>query len=179
MFNTFAKFLLVATSLSPILGAVAVSQFSNGRSWQSWAPWLTAAIMLAGLCLLLLQYASKNIQTSNFKVSEFEKNDKEVVAFLIAYLLPFISGESMSFDGQWLTGAYVLVIIFLVVAHADAFHFNPIMGLMGYHFYGVKTEDGVSQLLISKDELRRTDKNLTTVRLARNIYLHIKKNETE
>ena len=174
MFNQFAKFLLVATSLAPILGAVAVSQFSSGKAWQSWSPWLATAILLALLCLLLLKYASKNIQTTNYKVSEFEQNDKEVLAFLLAYLLPFISGDNMTFDGQWLTGIYVLFIIFVVVAHAGAFHFNPIMGLMGYHFYGVKTEDGVSQLLISKDELRRTNKNLTTVKLARNIYLQIK-----
>lgn len=31
MLNLFAKFLLVATSLSPILGAVAVNQYSLGK----------------------------------------------------------------------------------------------------------------------------------------------------
>ena len=33
MMNTFAKFLLVATSLSPVLGAVAVNQFARDESW--------------------------------------------------------------------------------------------------------------------------------------------------
>ncbi len=33
MLNRFAKFLLVATSLSPVLGAVAVNQFALGRPW--------------------------------------------------------------------------------------------------------------------------------------------------
>lgn len=174
MFNKFAKFLLVATSLAPILGAVAVSQFSNGKGWQSWMPWLATAVLLVLLCWLLLRYASEKMQTTNYKVSEFEKNDKEVLAFLLAYLFPFVSVDNMTFDGHWLTGMYVLLIIFVVVAHAGAFHFNPLMGLMGYHFYGVKTEDGVSQLLISKEELRRTNKNLTAVKLARNIYLQIR-----
>jgi hypothetical protein len=79
----------------------------------------------------------------------------------------------MAFTGEWLTGAYILGIIFLVIAHAGAFHFNPVMGLLGYHFYAVKNGDGVSHLLISKDELRRTGKDVQTVRLAHGIYLHL------
>ena len=43
---------------------------------------------------------------------------------------------------HWLTGAYVLVIILLVFTHARAFHFNPVMGLLGYHFYSLKNGDG-------------------------------------
>ena len=78
----------------------------------------------------------------------------------------------MGFTGDWLTGAYVLLIIFLVIAHAGAFHFNPVMGLLGYYFYAVKNEDGVSHLLISRAELRRPGQEVQTVRLAYNIYLH-------
>jgi hypothetical protein len=36
MLNRFAKFLMAATSLSPILGAVAVNQFALHRPWTSW-----------------------------------------------------------------------------------------------------------------------------------------------
>jgi hypothetical protein len=46
------------------------------------------------------------------------------------------------------------------------------MGLLGYHFYSVKNGDGVSQLLISKAELRRPGKDVQTVRLAHGINLH-------
>jgi len=172
MLNRLAKFLLVATSLSPILGAVAVNQFSLGKSWSSWFPWLAAAILLVLICWLLLQYAAKNAQKHLFRIAQFESSDKEVLAFLLAYLLPFISAKDMAFEGQWMTGAYILAIIFLVIAHAGAFHFNPVMGLLGYHFYGVKSNEGMSQLLISKAELRRAGKEIETVRLAHNIYLH-------
>lgn len=78
----------------------------------------------------------------------------------------------MSFSGEWLTGAYILGIIFLVIAHAGALHFNPVMGLLGYHFYAVRNGDSVSQLLISKTELRRPGGEVQTVRLAHHIYLH-------
>lgn len=172
MLNTFAKILLVATSLSPLLGAVAVNQISLGEPAIRWAPWIIVALLLVFLCWALLRYAAQNVQQHTFEIKEFERNDKEVMAFLIAYLLPFLSTEKMGFAGDWLTGAYVLGIIFLVITHAGAFHFNPVMGLLGYHFYVVKNADGVSTLLISKAELRRPGKIVKTVQLANNIYLH-------
>jgi hypothetical protein len=172
MLNTFARFLLVSTSLSPLLGAVAVNQFARGEPAIRWGAWLAVAILLVLLCWALLQYAARNAQQHQFHIMEFERNDKEVLAFLVTYLLPFLSTEKMGFAGDWLTGAYVLAIIFLVIAHAGAFHFNPVMGLLGFHFYAVKNGEGVSHLLISKDELRRPGRDVRTVRLAHGIYLH-------
>jgi MFS family permease len=170
--NWFAKFLLVATSLSPILGAVAVNQLAQNKPWYQWSAWLGAALALALLCAVVLGYARKNVETQNFAIKEFERSDHEVVAFLIAYLLPFVSAKDLAFSGEWLTGAYILCIIFLVVSHAGAFHFNPVMGLLRYHFYAVKNSDGVSHLLISKVELKKPGTEITVVKLARNIYLH-------
>ncbi|MCO5096940.1 MAG: hypothetical protein M9884_05635 [Rhodocyclaceae bacterium] len=172
MLNRFAKFLLVATSLSPVLGAVAVNQFAIGRPWTGWFPWLAVALLLVLVCLLLLRYAAGNAQKQALRIEQFENNDKEVLAFLVTYLLPFISSKDMAFQGQWLTGAYILAIIFMVIAHAGAFHFNPVMGLLGYHFYGIKNSDGLSLLLISKSELRHKGDEIATVKLAHNIYLH-------
>ena len=173
MLNTLARFLLVSTSLAPILGAVAVNQFARDESWTRWGWWLVAAVLLVALCWAMLRYAARNAQKHRFRITEFERNDREVLAFLLAYLLPFVSAENMSFTGEWLTGAYILGIIFLVIAHAGALHFNPVMGLLGYHFYAVRNDDGVSQLLISKTELHRPGGELQTVRLAHHIYLHI------
>ncbi len=173
MLNRLAKFMLVATSLSPILGAVAVNQIASGKTLVSWLPWLAVAVLLVVICWLLLRYSANNIQSQIITIEQFESSDKEVLAFLLAYLLPFISSDNMTFNDQWITGAYILVIIFLAVSHAGALHFNPVMGLLGYHFYGIKTSDGVSRLLISKAELYRPRKEIKTVRLAHNIYLHV------
>uniref|UniRef100_E6QTA1 Uncharacterized protein n=1 Tax=mine drainage metagenome TaxID=410659 RepID=E6QTA1_9ZZZZ len=79
----------------------------------------------------------------------------------------------MAFDGQWVTSIYVFTIIIMVIMHAGAYHFNPVMGLLGYHFYSVKNNEEVSVLLISKIELSRPDKDVKTVKLAHNIYLYI------
>lgn len=175
MLNKVAKFLFVATSLSPVLGAIAVNQYSLGKSVGSWLPWLIIALLLVLICWLLMMYIARNGQVTRLRIEQFENNDKEVLAFLLAYLLPFISSADMAFEGQWLTGAYILTVIFLVISHAGALHFNPVMGLLGYHFYGIKNYDNVSQLLISKSALQRPGTKLDTVMVAHNIYLHVER----
>ncbi len=171
MLNTFAKLLLVSTSLSPLLGAVAITQFAKGEPAARYGPWLAAALLLVLLCWALLRYMGANGQKQAFRIKEFERNDTEVLAFLVTYLLPILSTDKMGFSGEWLTGAYVLAVIFLVVSHAGAFHFNPVMGLLGFHFYAAKSEEGVSNLLISRSELRRPGQEIQTVRLAHHIFL--------
>jgi|SRR5690625_229089 len=173
MLNQLAKFLLVSTSLSPVLGAIAVSQYAYNSPWTQWVWWIIAALLLVLLCWLMLFYAARNAQKSLLKIREFERGDQEVVAFLLAYLLPFISAGDMPVFHHWMIAVYVLGIIFWSISHSGALHFNPVMGFIGYRFYRVRNGDGTVQLLISKSELRRVDIEVETVRLAQHVYLHI------
>ena len=175
MLNRRAKFLLVATSLSPVLGAVAVSQFEPGESWKSWEWCLVVvlALVLPGLCWPLLMYAKKNAPKQLFYIKEFERKDQEMLVFLFIYLLPFIRSPNPTFASEPLTSVYVLAIIIIAIAYADAFHFNPVMRVFGYRFYAAKDRYGISNLLISKRDLRRPGEEVPTVRLAWNVYLYI------
>lgn len=170
MLNRFAKFLLVATALSPMLGAVAINQIAHGRQWRSWLPWLVSAVCLALICWWVLLYVARAGEKHTIKIKEFEDKDKEVLAFLLTYLLPFLATEKLEFKGEWMTGAYIMAIIIMTIIHAGAFHFNPVMGLL-YHFYSVKDDDGASNLLISRKPLCKIGEEIETVRISHNIYL--------
>lgn len=173
MLNIGAKFLLVATSLSPVLGAVAVKEFERCDPWTSWIWWIVVALCLVTLCQILLKYAEKNLQTELLYVKEFERKDQEMLAFLFIYLLPFVRSEHAAFVNEWLTSVYILMIIVLAIAHAGAFHFNPVMRLLGYRFYAIRDRHGVSNLLISGEDLLTAGMDVRTVRIARNVYLGI------
>ena len=170
----FAKCLLVSTSLSPVLGAVAISQFESGAPWTTWVWWLVAGICLVGMCWALLKYAARNLETDLLYIQEFERRDQEMLTFLFIYLLPFLRSADPTFANNWLTGIYILAIIILAIAHAGAFHFNPVMRLFfGYRFYSVRGRNGVSNLLISRMELRKTGEEVRTVGIAQNVYLFV------
>ena len=174
MLNIFAKCLLVSTSLSPVLGAVAVNQFERGKPWTNWIWWLVGALLLVFLCYALLRYAKEHAEKHLFYIKEFERKDQEMLTYLFIYLLPFIRSENSTFANEWITSVYILAIIILAIAYADALHFNPVMRLLfRYRFYAVRDRDGVPNLLISKTDLRKPDKAVQTVGLARNVYLYI------
>lgn len=171
--NQFAKLLLISSSLSPVLGGVAVNQASLDKPISTWLPWLIVALLLVLICWGLLHHAATSSQTHTLTIAQFEGSDKEVLAFLLAYLLPFVAAKDVLAEVHWLTGAYVLAMILLVFTNARAYHFNPVMGLLGYHFYSIKSGEGASVLLISRSELRRTDEQVKTVRLTNGIYLKV------
>lgn len=171
MFTRFAKLLLVGTSLAPVLGAVAVNQIAAGEPWTAWIGWLATALGCIGVCALMLRLARTNGERQPLLISEAESSDHEMLGFLLAYLMPFVASDKLGFTGEWLTGAYILLLIFLAVGHGDTRHFNPVLGLLGYHFYSVKTTGGLPFLLITRRVLRRTDEPLTVVQLTDSIYL--------
>lgn len=173
MLSIFAKCLLVSTSLSPVLGAVAVNQIERGVPWPCWIWSLVLALLLVLLCWALLRYAAKNAQKCLFSIEVFEHKDQEVLTFLFIYLLPFLRSEQSALTNDWLMSAYILTIIVLAIAHANAFHFNPVMRMVGYRFYAVKNSSGISNILISEADLRQSGIEVQTVRLAWNVYLQL------
>lgn len=172
MLNILAKSLLAATSLAPVLAAVAINQFEHGEPWYVWCSPLGVAMGLVVLCFRLLTYAENNVETCVISITNFERRDGEVLTFLFIYLLPFLRSQAADFASDWLTSVYILGIIILAIAHAGAFHFNPVMRALGYRFYAAQTDNKLSVLLISKRNILRPPNELNTVRLAPNIYLH-------
>jgi len=172
MLNSFARLILASTALCPILGAVAVIQITKGKPINSWCWWLIAAVLLIFLCWILLCIIARKGQKVTLKIVEFENNDKEVLVFLLTYMLPFISTENFSFGEKWPISLYVFAIILMVVWHTNAFHFNPVMGLLGYHFDNIKTESGRPILLIGRKQLRGIGE-INAVEIAENIYIHL------
>lgn len=173
MLSVVAKFLLVATSLSPVLGAVAIRQATQEMPWTCWIWWLIAGMVLILLCKGLLAYAERNAQRCIFHLVQFERKDQEVLTFLFIYLLPFLRSDDLAFFTDWIMSIYVLLIIIACIVYSGAFHFNPVMQLLGYRFFAVRDSNGVSILLISKNNLRRPRKDIGAVRLAPNVYLQI------
>ena len=172
MLNILAKSLLAATSLAPVLGAMAVNQFERREPWPTWVFPLVVALALMALCNALLRYAKTNAETCVISIESFERRDQEVLTFLFIYLLPFLRSQPSTFFSDWLTSLYILGIIILTIAHVGAFHFNPAMRALGYRFFAGQTNDKVSVLLISKTNLLRPPGEVKTVRIAPNIHLH-------
>jgi len=173
MLSAFAKPLLVATSLAPVLLAFGINGLAAGKDIWEYAPWFTAALFMVVLSLLILYFARTQLEKLNIKVKSIKNSDKEVLTFLLAYMLPLVPAKTFGLDGHIATTAFVIGVLFLAVYHSNAFDFNPLLGLCGYHFYEVQKDDDMTVLLITRFPILKPSQVTEVVQLSPYTFLTI------
>ena len=159
------------TSLAPVLGAYAVTDVSQGKPLLIAICWLIPAVLLVIIVWLLMVFASRMLAKERLTVTSVRSTDKETLAYLVAYLLPIISNDVLDFRTHLATATFVFIVLFIAVYHSSAFHFNPLLGLVGYHFYEVQSEGGMTYMLITRRMVRQQKITLPVVELACYVYL--------
>ncbi|QDV66826.1 hypothetical protein Poly24_05140 [Rosistilla carotiformis] len=149
MLNSLGKTALVSSTIAPVLGAFAVSAWSNDQ--------LEAMCWYGGLGLVLTAIAGgilwecrHRVEVETLRVKKVKAADKESLAFLVVYLLPLLAKDSSRFNGDLWTAVYVFLVIGVVVAHGNLVTFNPVFVLFQLHFYEVETESGLVATVVSR-----------------------------
>ena len=68
---------------------------------------------------------------------------------------------------------HFLLIFTVVTSTGYSYHFNPLLGVMKWHFYKVGTPKGVTYVLITKKELRHASQLLTVAQLTEYIVIDL------
>jgi hypothetical protein len=176
MLNAIAKPLLVSTSMSPVLIAYGINAVADDKGPLEYLPWFGAAVGMVCLCLLILRFAKTQLEKQHLKVKSIKSSDKEVMTFLLAYLLPLIPAKTIGISGHYLTVVFVFSMFFLAIYYSNAFDFNPLLGLCGYHFYEVQSEDGMTFLLITSKHLLKPEQVAEVVQLFPYTFLNVGSN---
>jgi len=156
MLGKFTKVALVATSFAPVLVTLAWIRFLDGHVWPEAFSYLLAALLTLGLCLLLLWAARHRLETIPFAPTSIRTADAEIVGFVLAYLLPFMDAAGLVVRPGvfW----FVMGLLALVVWSSNSYHVNPVLGLLGYHFYEVTIAGDVTFVLVTRRTLRDSGK---------------------
>jgi len=151
MLNKAAKLTLVATSLAPICLTLWFLEFSKAWDWQAGWYYLLIAALLTVLCGTLVRLSGKKLEKLPVKIKAVKTVDKEIVGFLLVYLLPLINQTSNTISLPVLI--FIAVIFFFIVQNSHAYHFNPLLGFFGYHFYEATLEGDITYVLITKQNI--------------------------
>jgi hypothetical protein len=152
--SKLAKTLLAGTSFAPIILTYAFVSWICGARIINIVILLLIVAALVLICISLLKYAYKNIERERIKITAISTADGEVIGFVIAYLLPILSLTNPSIDIRVLLfSAFVFMV---VIWTTNSYHINPLLNIVGYHFYEVSSDDNVTYLLLTKKELRKT-----------------------
>ncbi len=151
MLSTLARLTLTATSIAPVSITYAWVSFYQGAHVVA-AVSLSVAIVLVIVCVLLLRYVRTQAEALRFKAQSLEPADGENIGFMLLYLLPLFTDRIDTLN--WELWIPLIGIFSVVVGTGYGYHFNPLLGLLRWHFYKVTSEDGVTYVLITKKHLR-------------------------
>lgn len=172
MLGKFAKLLLVLTAFAPVLLTYAFVEYQDSGLSPLCVSLLTTTAALAAICYLVVVAAQRQLGKLSFSVTQVKSADSETVGFLVVYLLPLINTTDIAVNTPILL--FVLALFAVVVWTTNAYHFNPLLGLLGFHFYEATSSQNVVFLLISRRDIRRTTQITEVVQLTEYIVLDTK-----
>lgn len=154
MFGRVAKMLLILSAIAPVGLVYAWVAFNEGS--RNVALWLVGGcIALVLCCVYLFNKAHSVLERFPFQMSSVEAADRENIAFMLLYLSPLFTAQFGQLNMTLLIPT--LLIFALLTATGYNYHFNPLLGLVGWHFYKVSSAEGVTYVLITKKQLRNTN----------------------
>lgn len=160
--NLLANFVLTGASLAPVLfvyGVIALFE----REFTPAGILIALGLLLFGSGLILLTRVKVRLEKFDFSFDKIEVADRESVGLLVVYLLPLLR---TSFSELELIVLVPAVAIFLALALTGYnYHFNPLLRLLGWHFYKAGTHEGVTYILITKRVLRSSVGKITVGQL--------------
>jgi hypothetical protein len=170
MFNALARLLLTGTALAPVGLTYAWVAYVQGDH-RTAKIILAISLGLVVICAILLRSATKNLAASDFRASSIEAADHENTAFLLLYVMPLFTSRFETLDWQfWVP---TIAIFAVITATGYNYHFNPLLGLMRWHFYKVQSAEGVTFVLITKKHLRTAATDLRVGQLTEYILLDL------
>lgn len=151
------RVILALTAVAPVSVSLAYIFATRNHDWLMALLAICLCVALAIISSWIVTSAASKFEKLPIAIKKVKSADKEVVGFFIAYALPLIfKGASDQDMGAWLLAGLMLMFV-LWTTHA--LHVNPVLGLIGFHFYEVETQEGVTYLLITK----RTINNLKSI----------------
>ncbi|WP_338461918.1 hypothetical protein VZH09_13410 [Synechococcus elongatus IITB7] len=150
-----AKLLLVLTSLSPGIATYGLATLLLGSSPFSCSVWgpIAIALFLAITCIIIINLAAHTLPALSVKVVEIKSADSEIVGFALAYVLPVLTSTSTAIDLRMLLLCFFSLAV--LVWGTNSYHINPMLSLLGYHFYEIMSDTGITFVVLSKRTLRQ------------------------
>jgi len=170
MLSSLARLLLTSTAIAPVLLTYGWVAYQSAQPLIAYIMWGVCLVLIM-LCRFLLRYAQHNLERVKFSAVSIEAADGEIIGFLLLYLLPLFTTDFNTLN--WHLWVPALVIFAAVVGTGYTYHFNPLLGLMGWHFYKVHTEEGVAYVLITKRQLRKAADLISVGQLTEYIVIEI------
>lgn len=170
MLSGLMKYILVATSMSPVLIIFYGVKVVEDSCWKSGIIFLIIAVILLCACLLLLNLSKRKLEVLDINVTSVKNADHNIISFLLVYLLPVL--DIVKKDNVYVYG-FILIVFFVIIINSNTYHFNPLLSLFGYKFYEISSDGNMSYILITKKAILNINDVKQVVHLSNYMVLAI------
>jgi hypothetical protein len=143
--SSLAQVFLAATALAPVLLVWAAGSYEASRTYAVTA--VVVALLLVGVCVGLLALAKRELQMDPLMITKAVRLDKEALGFLVAYALPLVASKDPT---KLAALAVFMLMVGLVLVQLQILHVNPLLGMLGFHFYQVELKNSDTALVITR-----------------------------
>lgn len=167
MLSTLARLMLTASSIAPVGFTYSWVAWMQGNLRVALYSAIAGAVAVI-LCVIVLSVSRSQLESMPFKSKEIEAVDAENIGFMLLYLLPLFTEKISSLN--W---AVWIPTILVYVATGYGYHFNPLLGLLRWHFYKITSTDGVKYVLITKKHIRSASQTISVGQLTEYILIDL------
>jgi len=122
-------------------------QYYQHYKWWALIPLSLAAVAAVGLFMFL-----KWVQAGEprpLKIENVQRKDAEVIAYIFAYVFPFL-GLKIDDPANVIGLAIFFLVLMILNVSSNMVHINPALNLLGYHVYDITTVDEDSHTVITR-----------------------------
>ena len=167
MFNQAGKLIFTSTAIAPVGLTYAWANLRDHRTEAVCGIAISLSLVIVALGFISL--ARRRFEKVTIHPVSVEASDKENVAFLLLYLSPFFTSNFSSLNWNILLPTFFVFAV--VVASGYNYHFNPLLGLLGWHAYRVSDRTGVTYVVFTKRQMRTAIDALQVVQLTEYVLL--------
>lgn len=154
MLSKILQICLALSSITPIFFTLWFIEFSKTWILINGLIYILIAIFLTALSLVIIKISEKKLEKIPVNIKSISPSDKETLSFIFVYLLPLIFSNNIKVNLPILL--FIIILFFFSVLTTHMYHFNPVLGLFGYHYYKIIIEGGATYILMTKKTIRNS-----------------------
>lgn len=152
--NTVSKIIYNISTVIPLLGTFAIAWYIKKEDYTIPLATIGVGLFMSVLLIIMFSYGKKHLSPTPIRVCDISPNDGWLVGYIISYILPF--GNVVFEDFNIVVCVVIAIILLCILPFLNDNPPNPLLFILGYHFYQISAENGISgYLLLSKRKLRR------------------------
>lgn len=143
--SIIARGILFLSGYAPLFVIFSIQYYSKYNNWA-----LLPALL--GLVAVLWMFAwirwVRRAAGVSIAVRNVRRKDAEVIAYIFAYVFPFL-GLDLDSDASTIGLGVFFIVLMVLNVSSNMVHINPMLNLFGYHVYEIDTDSEENHTIIT------------------------------